>query len=359
MDIKDLAIVRVNNTIPYGGIVKPICNTGYLTKDAGSTFAFEMNSLLRRKGKLVSEDQPNADELNEKIQKSYLPYSSSYNSMSLWCINGVVPDERENAVFGNNNFSHKNVVVIDSLEAHMDDNLLSMNPTDTAIHGNTKLSHSARVMIRQEFYDRLTPEQISMLNDLNIKTFAGDMKTAVDKNLTEMGYTPETLSLKRDDNGYKKSETSDELIATIEKVATDNKKSMEYHHNILTMQTDDKDKFECVKDEFKNDTTVRELYEKTFFNYIFRHLNLDKSIEYECINYSSAFPYMEQLCDEIDAVGLDNYKACVDNYNHTIETLRGKGILPTPQDIVDANKAKQPIDLLSIIEHEMENEQEM
>ena len=67
---------------------------------------------------------------------------------------------------------------------------------------------------------------------------------------------------------------------------------------------------------------------------------------------------MEALGEEIKKFGLDNYKNILDNYNNAIETIRAKGNLPTPQQIVDAEKDNQPIDLIPMINAEIEHVQE-
>ena len=45
MDIKNIAIVRATNVIPFDGVVRPISNVPYLRKEIGTKFYFAMNSL--------------------------------------------------------------------------------------------------------------------------------------------------------------------------------------------------------------------------------------------------------------------------------------------------------------------------
>ena len=99
MDISNIALVRATDVIPFDGIVKPISEVPYLKKNTSSKFAFAMNDLLRKVGKMppitfeiMEEDIKNRQE----ILKKYIPYTSDYNSMVLWSINGLVPDDSEN-----------------------------------------------------------------------------------------------------------------------------------------------------------------------------------------------------------------------------------------------------------------------
>lgn len=80
-------------------------------------------------------------ERSSKITKEYLPYVSDYNSMVLFSLNGLCPDDNEHG-FGNNTFSNKNCVIIEPLEHHINETI-SLVPTDTAIKGDVYLSNDA------------------------------------------------------------------------------------------------------------------------------------------------------------------------------------------------------------------------
>ena len=67
--------------------------------------------------------------------------------------------------------------------------------------------------------------------------------------------------------------------------------------------------------------------------------------------------YIEQLCSEIEKIGIDEYKKVVDTYNHSLEQLKQSGNLPTPQQIVDSVRGNKKIDLISMIE-ELEKQSE-
>ena len=157
MDINNIAIVRATNVIPFDGIVRPISEVPYIKKNTSSTFAYEIKSLLKQQDVIKSityvdeEEDKKIGKENEKILQQYIPYSSEYNSMVLWAINGLVPDDI------NNIFSNKDCAIIESLEEQIDNSeVISLNPTDTAIKGNVKLSPKAVIKIRKERYDKLT-----------------------------------------------------------------------------------------------------------------------------------------------------------------------------------------------------------
>ena len=99
MDIKNIALVRATNVIPVDGVVRPISEVPYLHKEKGTEFSFAMNDLLKKKGILKEMDWTKPDEISEidrennEILKQYMPYNSDYNSMVLWSLNGLVPDD--------------------------------------------------------------------------------------------------------------------------------------------------------------------------------------------------------------------------------------------------------------------------
>lgn len=92
--------------------------------------------------------------LSSQILKEYLPYVSDYNSFVLFSLNGLCPDDNEHG-FGNNTFSNKNCVIIDSLSHHID-NVISLVPTDTALKGDVYLSNEAIILIRLSVYNSLS-----------------------------------------------------------------------------------------------------------------------------------------------------------------------------------------------------------
>ena len=225
MNIKNIALVRATNIIPIDGVVRPISEVPYLKKEEGTEFSFAMNDLLKKKGILKEIDWTKPDEIskidkeNNEILNQYMPYNTDYNSMVLWSLNGLVPDDI------NNTFSDKTCAIIDGLEEQIEKSeIVSLVPTDTAIKGAVKLSNQASVLISKERYETLSQEEKDKLTklDLNVSVFEGDLKEAVDEELIKKNrYTAETLSLKREDDGYVKSDTSDNVRDTICSIANE------------------------------------------------------------------------------------------------------------------------------------------
>lgn len=354
MDIKNIALVRATNVIPVDGVVRPISEVPYLHKEKGTEFFFAMNDLLKKKGILKEIDWAKPDEISEidrennEILKQYMPYNSDYNSMVLWSLNGLVPDDM------NNTFSNKTCAIIEGLAEQIEQSeIVSLVPTDTAIKGNINLSNKATILISKERYELLSQEekeQIAKLN-MNITIFEGDLKQAVDKELvTENKYTAETLSLRREDDGYIKSDTSDEVRETVHGVANERKIAQVLHWNVITGQNDELDKLVNVKDEFKNSLVVSDFYKRAFLQYLFSKMDIDNKVKGDAVYLPESSQYMQALCDEIDRIGIDKYKSLVDEYNKSLEKLREKGKLPTPQEIVNSASEKKKIDLVSMIE---------
>lgn len=360
MDIKNIALVRATNIIPFDGIVRPISEVPYLHKERGTEFYFAINDLLKNKGMLKEIDWTKLDEIdkiekiNNEILKQYMPYNSDYNSMVLWSLNGLVPDDM------NNTFSDKTCAIIEGLQEQIEQSeMISLVPTDTAIKGNIKLSNKATILISKERYEELSQKEKEQLTklEINIEVFEGDLKEAVNKELVKEGrYTAEDLSLKREYNGYIKSDTSDELINTIDKIAEERKIAQVLHWNVITGQNDELDKLANVKDEFKNSLVVTEFYKKSFLKYLFTKMDIDNRIKEDAL-YSPETPqYMQSLCEEIDRIGIDKYKGLIDEYNNTLQELRENGKLPTPQEIINSVRENQEIDLIKMIEeHREEN----
>lgn len=354
MDIVNIALVRAMDAIPIDGVVRSISQIQYLKKDRGTAFSGAMNDLLRRKGFLKQIDWTKEDEINKiekeniEILEQYIPYNSDYNSMVLWSLNGLVPDDM------NNTFSDKACAIIDGLAEQIEQSeMISLVPTDTAIKERVTLSDNAYILISKEKYETLSIKEKEQLSKLNLNTtiFQGDLKKAIDEILIEDGrYTAETLSLERDDEGYVKSDTSEELLNVINSIAKERNIAQVLHYNIITGQNDELDKLENVKDDFENACIVKDFYNKAFFEYLFSRMNIDDGIK-DCVFYfPESSKYMEDLCDEISVMGIDKYKAIVDEYNKSLEQLRENDKLLTPQEIVDSVRENRKIDLVSMIE---------
>ena len=354
MDIKNIALVRATNVIPVDGVVRPISAVPYLRKEKDTEFSTSMRDLLRRKGLLKEVDWTKPDEINKiskentKTLEQYVPYNSDYNSMVLWSLNGLVPDDL------NNTFSDKTCAIIDGLAEQIEQSeMVSLVPTDTAIKGNVNLSNKATILIDKDRYETLSLEEkdkLAKLN-LNVTIFQGNLKEAVNEALIREGrYTAETLSLAREDDGYIKSDTSDEVRRTIRDVANERNIAQVLHWSVITGQNDELDKLENVKDDFENGCIVKDFYKRAFFEYLFSKMNIDNGTKEYALYFPDSSKYMEDLCDEIGRIGIDKYKSLVDEYNKSLEQLRETGKLPTPQQIVNSARENKKIDLVSMIE---------
>lgn len=337
MDVNNIALVRATNIIPFDGIVRPVSEVPYLKINTSTQFSFAMSDLLRKVGKIppssfkiTREDIEN----REKVLKQYIPYMSDYNSMVLWAINGLVPDDSENG-FGNNTFSNKKCVIIDGLAEQLQlSNVVSLVPTDTAIRGNVKLSNAAIILIEQGEYDSLSEQQREQLSSLNVKTFSGNLRQAVEQALLETGrYIPERPTLSRTDGGFRTSDTSEELKELINSIAKENNILQMYHFNILI--NGNREKLGELADEFDNINIVNTYFQRQFFEYVSNKMNINRRLASDLNHYPNTVFYIKQLCNEIESYGIENYKKLVDEYNQGLEQLKKEGKLPTPQQIVD------------------------
>ena len=359
MNIKNIALVRATNTIPFDGTVHPISNVPYLKKENGTNFSYAINDLLRRKNIInqegywekSEEEQEKIAKQNKRILEEYLPYNSDYNSMVLWSLNGLVPDDM------NNTFSNKTCAIIESLEKQIDrTEIISLVPTDTAIKGDVNLSNKAIILIAKDRYDALSQEEKAQLEnlELTVKVFNGELEEAVSTTLEESGrYTSEQLSLSRADKGYFESDTKDELIETIKYIAESHNIAQVLHWNVLTGQNDELEKLSSVKDEYENSVIVSQFYQRTFLEYLISKMDIDEGVSNNILFYMESPKYVEDLCEEIERLGLDEYKKVVDQYNSSLESLRDNGRLPTPEQIVRLSK-REDFTLISLIEEENE-----
>ena len=356
MDINNIALVRATNVIPFDGEVKPISETAYIRKNTNSEFAISVRNMLSKQegwpemdwSKYTDEYFEEVSKKQDELLKQYIPYSSDYNSMVLWALNGLVPDDM------NNKFSDKTCAIIEGLSEQIDNNnVKSLVPTDTAIKGSIKLSDQAIILINKDRYEKLTQEQKEQLNslELTIKVFEGDLKENVDKTLEETGrYTPETLTLTREDKGYRQSETSEDTLETIGNIAKERNIAQVLFYNIIMQQNDEMDKLQDVKYEFENSRKIDEFYRKEFFKYLIDNMDIDEELQWKILECGNVQVYLDELCEEIQEIGIDKYKKIVTKYNDSIEELKENGKLPTPQQIIN----NPDIDLIKLIEQQNE-----
>ena len=359
MDIHNIAVVRVTNAIPLDGVVRPVKDVPFIKKGAGPAFAGEMFSLLRRKGILKpidmqanEQDRQAVEEENKQITSRYMPYTSIYNSMVLWSVNGIVPDD------GLNKFSAKECYIIDGLEEQMEQGakVVSMYATDLAIKGEVPLSKSAILGINRKKYDMLSKQQQEQLTGLGltVDVFDGDLKTAIDIKLKESGrYTAENLCLVSEGGGFKSSPTSVELAQTIKSISREKNIPQIPHINVFLGETNGEQALEDVKGEKQQCDIIADLYQNTFFEYIFSRLDIDEDVKINAQIMPSSDIYMENLCDEIARQGIDKYKVVLDEYNGALERLRDSGRLPSPQQIIDVYIEGKKLDLVSMVRQEI------
>lgn len=348
MNIDNIAMVRATNIIPYDGVVRPLSNVPYLCKNIGLEFSARISDLLHELGVIPPIDQSKMFEedyydkmvaLSSKILKEYLPYVSDYNSMVLFSLNGICPDDNEHG-FANNTFSNKKVAIIEPLSEHIDQ-VISLVPTDTAIKGDVVLSNSAIILIEESLYNSLNETQKSLLhnNIFYIKTFTGSLKEAIRNELQNSGrYIPETLSLSASTGGFMQSDTSEMQKECINNIASYYGLSQMKYFNLITSRDTSIPKYDEVCDEFDNTIKVQDYYITMFLSNFLMYFNapedminnISKNIHYK--------PFLLKVITLIKELGIDKYKQFVDSYNKKLEEQQKNMTLITPEDIISFNK---------------------
>lgn len=348
MNINNIAMVRATNIIPYDGVVRPLSNVPYLCKNIGLEFSAMISDLLRELGIIPPLDQSKMFEedyydkmvaLSSKILKEYLPYVSDYNSMVLFSLNGICPDDNEHG-FANNTFSNKKVAIIEPLSEHIDQ-VISLVPTDTAIKGDVVLSNSAIILIEESLYNSLNETQKSLLhnNIFSIKTFTGSLKEAIRNELQNSGrYIPETLSLSASTGGFMQSDTSEMQKECINNIASYYGLSQMKYFNLITSRDTSIPKYDEVCDEFDNTIKVQDYYITMFLSNFLMYLNapedminnISKNIHYK--------PFLLKVITIIKELGIDKYKQFVDSYNKKLEEHQKNMTLITPEDIISLSE---------------------
>ncbi|MBQ9833753.1 MAG: hypothetical protein IJO33_01010 [Bacilli bacterium] len=377
MNMDNIAIVRATNVVPFNGVVRPLSNVPYLCKNIGLPFSTRLSDLLHELQVIPPIDYSRVFEdgyydemvaLSSKILKEYLPYVSDYNSMVLFSLNGICPDDNENG-FGNNVFSTKKVAVIDSLSNHIEQ-VVSLDPTDTALKGDVLLSADAVVLIEEEYYAQLTEDQRKTLhnNCFEVKTFRGPIKDAIYDELKNSGrFIPENLSLTSGKGGFDNSETSEMQKECIKNIAASYGIPQMKFFNLITSRDSSMPNYDKACDDYSNAYLVQENYIVNFLNelLIFFETSLNVSLENasseslktalyvslqkakearDRINMDSKIvtykPFLTSIIELIKKVGINNYKNFVDNYNKKLELQQANMTLVTPEEIVNSNKKK-------------------
>lgn len=205
--------------------------------------------------------------LSSKILKEYLPYVSDYNSMVLFSLNGICPDDNEHG-FANNTFSNKSVAIIAPLSEHIEQ-VISLVPTDTAIKGNVELSNNAIVLIEERVYESLNDMQKALLhnNRFSIKTFIGSLNEVIRNELQNSGrYIPDTLSLSASTGGFMLSDTSKLQKECINNIVSSYGLSQMKYFNLITSRDTSIPKYDEVCDEFDKAMKVQDFYTTAFLH---------------------------------------------------------------------------------------------
>ena len=348
MNINNIAMVRATNIIPYDGVVRPLSNVPYLCKNIGLEFSARISDLLRELGVIPPLDQSKMFEedyydkmvaLSSKILKEYLPYVSDYNSMVLFSLNGICPDDNEHG-FANNTFSNKKVAIIEPLSEHIDQ-VISLVPTDTAIKGDVVLSNSAIILIEESLYNSLNETQKSLLhnNIFSIKTFTGSLKEAIRNELQNSGrYIPETLSLSASTGGFMQSDTSEMQKECINNIASYYGLSQMKYFNLITSRDTSIPKYDEVCDEFDNTIKVQDYYITMFLSNFLMYLNAPKDMINNISKNIHYKPFLLKVITIIKEVGIDKYKQFVDSYNKKLEEHQKNMTLITPEDIISLSE---------------------
>ena len=340
MNIDNIAIVRATNIIPFDGVINPISEVPYLVKPNGMQISFMISDLLTEQGILESYDftKINDEEYQTKrkeILDSYLPYISSYNSVVLFSLNGLVPDDM------NNTFSNKNCVIVDGLKEHISD-VVSLMPTDTAIKGKVIISSSGVLLIKKDFYNSLSDFDKSRLCNLNftVKIVNGSLEDAVKETLTNSDrFHYEKLSLTRSAGGFFPSETSEDTKRVINEVAISYDIPQVLYYDLLTKNNDDMGRLSSVASEYDNSLTVTNYYLGNFYNYLLSNMGCS-ALKSFVPDYMDSIEFIKSLTVAIRNYGLENYKKLVDSYNEQLEKEKEMGLLLTPEQIVNTYKDK-------------------
>lgn len=343
MDISKIALVRSINSIPFNGVIEPLSNYTHLTKSNGTILSGIISDLLKEEGitrkitpdLMFSSNYDDIVEENSRTIREYLPYSADYNSMVLFSVNGICPDDNENG-FGNNIFSKNKVGVIEPLAPHINE-AVSLCPTDVAIKGNVTLSKDAVILIDEEFASTLTEHEVAMLKSTNltIKTFKGSLKDAITNELINMGYTPEVLSLSVSSGGFMPSDTSEELKENLSELASTYGISQTKFFNLISNPDPNMPRYEMVEGEFRKFNQVYNYYSKMFLEALLTHMGVDKELT-EVLSTLSNKTYELKVKELIKSFGIENYKNFVDSYNASLLEKREKGLLETPEEIVSS-----------------------
>lgn len=350
MNVENIALVRATNIIPFDGVIRPISNVPYLVKNVSVEFSSRLGDLLCELGIIPPLDESKMfdenyyDEmvaLHSKILKEYIPYISDYNSMVLFSLNGLCPDDNENG-FANNTFSNKSCAVIEPLKYHLD-NLISLVPTDTAIKGNVELSNEAIILISKDRFDTLTVKEKEQLKNLNliVKVFEGSIKDAIFEELSNSGiYVPETLSLSSSSGGFVQSKTSEMQKEYLKQLSIELGVTGMKYFNLITSRDINVPKYNEFENEYNNMIYVQDYYIKLFVRELLNHFDASNYLKQRVDKIHSS-QYIGELMEFIKSIGIVEYKNFVNNYNKLLKGSMLDGTLETPMDVVGYSESRK------------------
>jgi len=350
MDEKNIAIVRVTDAIPFDGKIKPLSNTTYLCKDTLSGFALAVSRKLDGQGPVIDNSRMGEEGYFEafgrervKFIEGFLPYVSGYNSVVLFSLNGMVPDDSTRGGFAGNEFSFKNCFVIDAISEHLGDDLISLNLTDTGIdaqkNGFVQLSENAVIGIRKSIYDVLPDKLKQQLSSLRCKVsiFDGDIRDAVNTELRLSDrFFPLNLSLSMEHGGIIPSTDPNiaakeqECLQVIDNLASERHISQRKFYDMLYSD-------EVVSHLRPNALEVQNYFVTIFLQDLLTKMNAsEKMIQRtaKCVSWND-HEFYSDVIGLIDSYGWDNYKTFVQDWNKKLEVARDNGTLSTPQQIID------------------------
>lgn len=340
MNINNIALVRATNYIPTDGVVRPISEVPYIVKKHGTVFSGKMTDLLKEWGEVEKlditkmGDEDYYDEYVKQVSNKtneYLPYVSDYNSMVLFSLNGLCPDDSEIG-FGNNKFSDKICAIIEPLSHHIED-AASLHPTDTAIKGSVELSDSSIILIEKDVYEALSEDEKKNLSSLKmqIKLFSGDLKSAVKQTLNETGmYTAEDLTLSREKQGFLDSPTSEELVKAIDEISDEYKIPKKRFFDLITEVNND----DFVLDDIDNARSIYDYYMTKFLTGFLKGTDAPEDLIDNISGQTENAAVINEVIQYIKFVGKDKYENYVKNYNEMMQQARENESLETPKEIL-------------------------
>lgn len=335
MEKRKIALVRADNILPINGSIQSLSNTPNLLSRIQDPFESELIKLLDEKDAIPKVGfRFTKEELDARKSAidEYLPLMSEYNSVILFALNGLVPDDIEIGV-ANNTFSDRDFVYIDDLDYHLTKSKVkSIVATDTAIEERVDFSPKAVLLIRKSRYDQLTEEEKKSIG-ISIKVFEGDdLRTIVADTLTEMGYIPERPLLGSGHNGYDDSPTKDSILERIKEISTT------YGIPQKNNQT------YSLENELEKMENIQTYFLLLFYSFLHERLPIEDALYRALIQSPESKPYISMLMSQIGK-DLNKYKQLTTGFNKSLEVLLKEGKLPSPEKISKYIERTAPTDV--------------